>query len=188
MADTDVARHYARILLQVAADKGADREAIADGLARFAEALEVSAELRGALGSPALRRSRRAGAAVAALAHVAPDAAAEGSLLARFLEVMVSRERAGVIPETAAAFRALLDAEAGAFEAEVISARPLSREARAGLAAALGEALSGSARLTFREDPSLIGGFRVETGNRIYDASVSHKLARFAERHGGGAG
>ena len=179
---SEVARHYARVLLDtVAADGGADDdlERLATGLEEFAASLESSPELLKTLASPAVARSRRAGLAETVADRILPD-----SRLGKFVSVMVRRERSEHLGETAAAFRAALDERRGIVEAEVVSARQLDERDRASLREAIGAAFSGTPRLRFREDPELLGGFVVRIGNRIYDASVQRQLSRFEEKYG----
>ena len=178
---SEVARHYARVLLETVVAAGDDEslETLAGGLEEFAASLERSPELLKTLTSPAITRGRRAAAAKAVADRILPD-----SDLGRFVSVMVARERSGHLVETAAAFRAALDEHRGIVEAEVVSARQLDERDRKSLQAALAAAFSGTPRLRFREDPELLGGFVIRIGNRIYDASVSRQLSRFEEKHG----
>ena len=178
---SEVARHYARVLLDTTAATGDedDLEALARGLEEFAAALDRSPELLKTLASPAIARGQRAAAAKAVADRILPD-----SNLGRFVSVMVARERSGHLAETAAAFRAALDEHRGIVEAEVVSARQLDERDRASLRTALASALAGTPRLRFREDPDLLGGFVIRIGNRIHDASVSRQLSRFEEKYG----
>lgn len=181
MVSSDVARHYAGILLDTVVARGDEEklEPLAGGLDEFAASLDRSPELLKTLTSPAIPRQRRAAAAKAVADRILPD-----SDLGRFVSVMVARERSGHLAETAAAFRAALDEHRGIVEAEVVSARQLDERDRASLEAALASAFSGTPRLRFREDPELLGGFVIRIGNRIYDASVSRQLSRFEEKYG----
>ena len=181
MVSSEVARHYARVLLETVVATGDEEnlEALAGGLEEFAASLERSPELLKTLTSPAIARQRRAVVARAVADRILPD-----SHLGRFVSVMVARERSGHLAETAAAFRAALDEHRGIVEAQVVSARPLDERDRESLEAALASAFSGTPRLHFREDPELLGGFVIRVGNRIYDASVSRQLSRFEEKYG----
>lgn len=178
---SEVARHYARVLLDTVVANGGDEklEPLAGGLEEFAASLGRSPELLKTLHSPAIARGRRAAAAKAVADRILPD-----SDLGRFVSVMVARERSGHLVETAAAFRAALDEHRGIVEAEVVSARQLDARDRDSLRAALAAAFSGTPRLRFREDPELLGGFVIRIGNRIYDASVSRQLSRFEGKYG----
>lgn len=176
----EVAAHYARVLLEVAVESGSDLRALAEGLDRFAAVGSESPEFRRALESPGTPLSARARFAETVARRIAPD-----THLPRFVSVLVLRDRAGALADTAAAFRAAVDAHEGVIPAEVASAAVLDEDHRAEIAAALGEALGGKARLEFRVDPALLGGIVVRTGNRIYDASLRGELDRFAAAHGG---
>ena len=178
----EVARHYARVLLDTVVAGGDGEESLerlGAGLDEFAALLKSSPDLREALSSPAIPRPRRSG-----LAETVADRILPGSRLGRFAAVMVARERSEHFVETAAAFRAVLDEHRGIVEADVVSARPLDERDRASLREALESAYSGTPRLHFREDPELLGGFVIRIGNRIYDASVSRQLSRFEEKYG----
>ena len=175
MRSSEVARHYARVLFETASAAGDDLEELAQGLEELAKSLVAAPELAVALASRGISRARRA-----KLVEAVSDRLAPGSRLGRFAAVMVERERAGDLPETARAFRAALDVHHGVVEAEVVSARPLDRTRRTRLR----EAFGGKARLRFSEDPKLLGGLVVRTSNRIYDASVSGELLRFSGRCG----
>ena len=182
MPSSEVARHYAQVLLDVAIEAGdppEGLETLAHGLEEFAAALGGSSDLRKALASPAIPASART-----RLAGAVGDRIAPGSRLSRFVSVMVARERAGELRETARAFRAALDAHRGVVEAEVVSARILSEADRASLREALAATYAGEPRLRFREDPELLGGLVIRIGNRIYDASVNRELVRFCEKYG----
>lgn len=186
MRTSEAARHYARVLLDVAVREGDDLDALADGLDVFAAAVAGSPASARALSSPAAPRSRRAHAAAEAARRAAPDPAT-ADRLARFVSVMVERDRSGEFEATAREFRAALDVHRGVMEAEVTSARRLDSGGRDAVRAALEAVFEGRrARLRFREDPSLLGGFTVRAGNRIFDASISGKLDRFLAAHGAG--
>ncbi len=179
---SEVARHYARVLLDTVVAGGAGEEhleRLATGLEEFAASLERSPELLKALMSPAIARPRRARLAETVADRILPD-----SRLGKFVSVMVARERSEHLAETAGAFRAALDERRGIVEAEVVSAHQLDERDRASLRGAIEAAFSGTPRLRFREDPELLGGFVVRIGNRIYDASVNRQLSRFEEQYG----
>ena len=180
---SEVARHYARVLLDTAVTEGDPAESLerlASGLEEFGAALAESGELGKVLASPSIPRARRA-----RLAERLGDRIRPGSRLGRFAAVMVARERAAHLAGAATAFRAALDAHRGIVDAEVVSAHPLDEAGRAGLRDALGAQLAGTPRLRFSEDPDLLGGFVIRIGNRILDASVQRQLVRFEEKHGG---
>ncbi len=184
MASSEVARLYAGALLDVAVAAGDDLDSLAKSLGELGDSIRKSPELATALSTPRIPRARRADLGVAVAERIAAR-----SRLPQFVRVMVERERAEHIPETAVAFRSALDAHQGVVEAEVASARPLDESSRKDLEAALGKAFSeggrpGRVRLSLREDPSLLGGLVVRIGNRIHDASLDRSLSRFLANAG----
>ena len=174
---SDVSRRYARALFDVAAEAGDDLRELEGGLVAFVEAVETSQPLLRALGSPATPRESRAALAESVARRIAP-----GTRLSRFAALMVSKDRVGSLAEAAGAFSALVDEREGVVVGEVTSAQRLDPATRSRLEGALGKAFGGRARLAFREDPNLLGGLVLRTGNRIYDASLKRELARFTER------
>ena len=67
----------------------------------------------------------------------------------------------------------------GVAEAKVYSTRALTEEERANISTAFAKNVGKqSLRIENIVDPSIIGGMRVQIGNRIYDSSLSTKLDR----------
>ena len=57
-------------------------------------------------------------------------------------------------------------------------AAPLSEDERAKLLAILAKAVGREPRLAVSEDPSLLGGFVVQLGSRMFDGSLKGRLER----------
>ena len=129
---SDVARHYAQVLLDIAVTGGDDEASLsrlAAGIDEFAAALERSPELGKALTSPAIPRERRAGLAGTVANRILPGLTA-GTV--RFGHggagtVGSPRGNGGGVPGGAR------PSIAGVVEAEVVSARPLDERGRASL-------------------------------------------------------
>lgn len=62
-------------------------------------------------------------------------------------------------------------------EAEVISARPLTKREQQQITAALKKRLDRKVRVVFREDPDLIGGVVIRYGDKVIDGSVRGQLS-----------
>ena len=164
-----VARRYAQALTQEAQSKGQLDAADAD-VALLAETLDGSRELRLALTSPVVPAAKKRAVLDRLFRGKVSD------LTARFLQLLVEKQRDGQIPEILEAYRLLRDERTGTVEAMVRTARPLSPDEADRLKAAL-EARSGKAvRMDLRVDPSLIGGLVVRLGDVVYDRSVRHQL------------
>jgi F-type H+-transporting ATPase subunit delta len=171
-----LAEQYARALLDVL-EKRAERERAAceQEVAALAELASGSAELQRFLRNPVIDR----GAKLRVLERALPEAQ---PATRRFLEVLVGRGRADLLPEVQAAYVRLRDERRRVVVAEVSSAVPLSREAERRWADAIGRATGREVRLVPRHDPSLIAGARTQIGSQVFDSSVQARLGLLRRR------
>jgi F-type H+-transporting ATPase subunit delta len=65
--------------------------------------------------------------------------------------------------------------------ARVESAVPLSAELQARVAGQLKNIYGGPLNLTFAQNPSLIGGLRIQVGSDLYDGSVKTRLEKLEQ-------
>lgn len=167
--DLSTARRYARALLDVAGEKGAQTN----------EALRAAADL--VAGNPALG---------VVLAHptLAVDkkkavireifgAGEDEALVGRLVDLLVARGRIELLTAVADAFSEAWNAARGVVTAHAVTAAPLSPAQQERLAAALSAAAGATVELDAAVDPSLLGGVRVTMAGRIYDGTVRGRLA-----------
>ena len=93
-----------------------------------------------------------------------------------FLRMVVENGRLAALPEVAAQFRAMKNAQSGASDAVVYSAFPIAAAQLGTVAEALEKRFGRKLNLTVQEDPSLIGGIRVVVGDEVLDTSVKARL------------
>jgi F-type H+-transporting ATPase subunit delta len=93
-----------------------------------------------------------------------------------FLRAVIDNGRVSALPEIAAQFRALKNAQSGSSDAVVYSAFPIDGAALGGVSAALEKRFGRKLNLSVKEDPSLIGGIRVVVGDEVLDTSVKARL------------
>ena len=93
-----------------------------------------------------------------------------------FLRTVIENGRLGALPEIAAQFRALKNAQSGSSDAVVYSAFPIDGAALADLAASLEKRFGRKLNLTVETDSTLIGGVRVAVGDEVLDTSVKARL------------
>lgn len=106
-----------------------------------------------------------------------------GELALNTLRVLNRRDRLGVLPAVVASLGAMYQRAHGRVEVDVWTAEPLSREAVDGLWSQLRGALGGREPIIRAyTDGSIIGGVRVQIGDRLYDASIATRLRRLRER------
>lgn len=69
-----------------------------------------------------------------------------------------------------------VDLDGGGQSAEVTSALPLTEEEQVAVRREILERLGGAATVSFRVDPTILGGLVVRLGDRVVDGSVSGRL------------
>lgn len=95
---------------------------------------------------------------------------------ANFLRTVIDNGRIAVLPEIAAQFRALKNAQQGTFDAVVHSAFDLDSAALVDLSGVLEKRFGRKLNLQVELQPELIGGIRVVVGDEVFDTSIKARL------------
>ncbi|MFZ6843523.1 F0F1 ATP synthase subunit delta [Undibacterium sp. RuTC16W] len=93
-----------------------------------------------------------------------------------FVNALTEYDRLTLLPEIAAQFQALKNAQEGAADAQIISAFELSAAQVSDLATTLEKKFGRKLHPTVTVDNSLIGGVRIVVGDQVLDTSVRAKL------------
>ena len=93
-----------------------------------------------------------------------------------FLRTVIANGRLSVLPEIAAQFRALKNAQSGASDAVVYSAFPIDEAGLRTVAESLERRFGRKLTTRVELDPSLIGGIRAVVGDEVLDTSVKARL------------
>lgn len=93
-----------------------------------------------------------------------------------FLRALVENGRLLALPEIAAQFTVLKNADSGSAEAEIASAYPMDDADIQNIAASLEKKFGCKLNISVIVDESLIGGIRVTVGDQVLDGSVLGKL------------
>ena len=93
-----------------------------------------------------------------------------------FLRTVIENGRLNALPEIAAQFRTLKNAQSGSSDAVVFSAFPIDAAALAGVSATLEKRFARKLNLVVELQPELIGGIRVVVGDEVLDTSVKARL------------
>jgi F-type H+-transporting ATPase subunit delta len=171
-----VARPYAEALFRVAkADQApmtlAAWSALLAELAYLAEQPEVLA----------LARNPNVPAAVIAETLTALLQSPRNNEADNFITMLVENGRVVLLPEIAAQFTVLKNAQFGAADAAITSAFELSSAQVGELVAALEKKFGRKLKPLVSIDPALIGGVRVEVGDEVLDTSVRAKLQQMQQ-------
>jgi len=93
-----------------------------------------------------------------------------------FLRTVIDNGRLAALPDMAAQFRALMNAQSGSSDAVVYSAFPMDAAAVAELAVTLEKRFARKLNVRVELDPEIIGGVRVVVGDEVLDASVTARM------------
>jgi F-type H+-transporting ATPase subunit delta len=164
------ARRYARALLEVALEQD-QAGALRDELRQAVGLLQEHPDLSAILLHPALAVERKQ-----AIAREVFGRLGAGPLLARLLDLLITRGRMELLAEIEQAFTAAWNAQRGVVMAEAVTADALTQAQEERLAAALATASGQEVELATAVDPLVLGGVRVTMGGRIYDGTVRGRL------------
>jgi len=114
------------------------------------------------------------------LANPAPLRDGERSTGANFLKVLVANQRLSLLPDIAVRFDALRAEAENVLEVTLSSASPVTDEQRAGIVSSLNKRFGRQIRLAVQLDNTLIGGARLQVGDRVIDGSVRTGLDKLA--------
>ena len=93
-----------------------------------------------------------------------------------FLRAVIENGRLAVMPEIAAQFRAMKNAQGGSSDAVVYSAFAIDGSALSDLTATLEKRFNRKLNVAVQLQPDLIGGIRVVVGDEVLDTSVKARL------------
>ena len=179
MSSQTVARRYASALADVVIERN-EAQLVQTEVAAWAKMIADNSALLEAFSNPTVAYEQKENVLneLIARTRVRPTTT-------NFLRTLLKNQRLAELPEVNARLAQILDERSGIVSAEVVSARPISSNARAMLEEKLGEMTGKKARLTFSTDESLLGGIVTRIGSTIYDGSVSNQLRRLREELAG---
>jgi F-type H+-transporting ATPase subunit delta len=170
---TAAARRYAKAVFELAQQEGN----VEEWGRRLTEIRELFADPKVAavLGNPTIATEQRE-ALVATSPHLFDD---EATNLARLL---IESGRIDEAPAIEQEFQGLADEAAGRVRAIVTTAIELERDDRDRVERELSKRLNKEVRLTVVVDPRIIGGLKLQYGDRVVDASVAARLQQLRRR------
>lgn len=161
-----IARPYADALFQAA---GADAAGVALWLDELA-AVAANEQLRQFADAPQSTPSQVFDVVSGVLNSALP------TMGQNFLRTIIDNGRMAALPEIAAQFRVLKNAQQGSFDAVVHSAFDIDAAALADLSQVLEKRFGRKLNLQVQLQPDLIGGVRVVVGDEVLDTSIKARL------------
>ncbi len=175
MSVTRIASRYAKSLLDLAIEQN-QMDRVLEDMNYLKEAVQ-SRDLYLMLKSPIINTSKKK-EIINVLFNDKFDKMSMG-----FMNIIVGKGRERYLPEIAAEFEKQYKAHKRISTAVITSAHQLSEAAVAKIKAKLlaSKITDDSVELVTKIDPDLIGGFIIEIGDKLYDASVAGKLDKLKQ-------
>ncbi|HSP22878.1 MAG TPA: F0F1 ATP synthase subunit delta [Planococcus sp. (in: firmicutes)] len=168
---SQASERYALALFEIAKKHGASVEVEMD-LREVQKAFTANPELLELFSSPKLEATEKK----AVITKLFGQA---NVYVVNTLQLLSDRKRLKEISSIVDDYIRLDNADKGIEDAKVYSVSPLTEEQRASISSVFAKKIGKEAlRIENIIDPSLIGGLRLQIGNRIFDSSVSAKLER----------
>jgi F-type H+-transporting ATPase subunit delta len=175
MKSRDLEKRYTQGLINSAKD---EREflVLCRQLHSFNDLLSTQKELKKALASPFIPSAKKNEIA----REILTRASFEDKAL-RFLLLLIENDRIALLPGILEFLPVLWNEEKGISTFEVSSVLPLTEDQKRKLEEKLHRLEDRPVSLTYRIDPSLIGGLSIRKGNIVFDVSISGSLEKLRE-------
>jgi F-type H+-transporting ATPase subunit delta len=170
------AARYAKALFDVALTEFTPEQAERE-LTAFADLVRGHADLRQALGSPAIPAADKRAVVAQLLDRLQPS-----SPVRKLLLLLADRNRLELLPDLVSVFHERVMEHLKVVQAEVTTATPLPPDQAAQLQQRIGSTIGRTVTLRTKVDPALIGGMVTRIGSTVYDGSVATQLAALRQR------
>ncbi len=171
MQNPRLASRYAKSLIDLAVEQSALEQTLQD-VQLLDKTVKASREFAGVLRSPIIKSDKKDAIVTAVLgSRISP-------LTASFIKLLTSKGREASLPEIATSFMTQYRVMNNISEVRLITAAPVSEEVKESIRHKVAAALPGQKiEMTSKVQPELIGGFILEMGDKLVDASIKRDLA-----------
>ncbi|MEI4768898.1 F0F1 ATP synthase subunit delta [Psychrobacillus sp. FJAT-51614] len=171
MSNSTAAKRYAIALFELAQQKN-ELQSVENDLRELKVVWNGNKDLKTLFTSPKLSLDKKKELIREIFSNANP-------IVINTLLVLIDKKRLGEVSNIISEFMALSNEAQGIAEAKVYTTRELTEEERASVSSVFAKNVGKqSLRIQNIVDPSIIGGIRVQIGNRIYDSTLSTKLDR----------
>ena len=175
MRQTILAKRYAKAIFAVGQEEGKS-ESFRETLNALGDFLEKYPEAMDALTNLLYPMELKEKVMAQLISELQTD-----QLMANFLNMVVQKKRADILPEIATEFQLLVDADQNISRGTVISASEISGELQTKVQSTLENITGNKVILTSEIDPSIIGGIIAKVGDLVMDGSIKTQLAGLNE-------
>jgi len=172
---TILAKRYAKALFAVAQEEG-NSEAYRETLNVLGDFLEKYPEAMDALTNLLYPMELKEKVMAQLISELQAD-----QFMSNFLNLVVQKKRADILPEIAAQFQVLVDAEQNVSRGTVITASEITGDLQAKVQKTLENITGKKVILAAEIDPAIIGGIVAKVGDLVMDGSIKTQLAGLNE-------
>ena len=172
-----IARRYARALFDAVSP--GDLDATQSALDSFSTTWVENSELRVSLMNPAFPEHQRESALTAVVQSQSNGASSQ--LVANALVTMLRNHRLEFVTQVTEIFRGLVSAFRRSLDLTITTARVLDEAEQQTLKAEIERGCGAPIRVTWKVATELIGGMRIEAGDRLIERSIQGALERARE-------
>lgn len=176
MKQMTIATRYAKALYSLAKEKN-EQDSIFKQMRVIEEAFKSDKDIQDFIHSPLFRPTDKVKAMEALLSKLPVS-----ELLKNYMLLLAKKNRLGVFSEMLTAFETISDEAHGVTRGLVRSAAPLGPEDRKRIEELVSKATKKQVILTYKEDPSLLGGLVADVGSFTFDDSLISHLKRINEQ------
>jgi F-type H+-transporting ATPase subunit delta len=170
MTNPRVAHRYAKSILDLAIERGSLEEVSRDML-YMQQLIKASREFLNLLRSPVVKADTKEKAIKAV------TAGNTGELMNAFIHLLLAKTREAVLPEVITAFIEQYKAHKHIHTVKLTTAMPISDDVKNAIAAQVKQTSNfENIELESVVDPDIIGGFVLQSGDKLIDASVAYDL------------
>ena len=171
MKQTILARRYAKAIFMAGKEEG-KLEEYNETLQGLGDLYSSQPEVADALVNPLYPLDTRQ----QVMSRMVESMAVE-KVMANFLNLLVEKKRAAILPEISEEFKAMVDAEKNVSHGTVVSAVELDEALQGKIRETLEKLTGKKVELTTSIDPSIIGGIVAQVGDLVLDGSIRTQLA-----------
>ena len=176
MSVVTIARRYAEALADVATARN-QVDQIDSELRVFAEMMKISPELHHTFANPIVSQSDKQKVLEALVQRTKAS-----QLTANLLRTMLTNYRLQHVAVVYEQFRQEINRRKGLIAAEVTTATTVGDAERVKMSRTLQQLTGSQVEITYKTDPSLIGGVVTRIGSVVYDGSVRTQLQEIKGR------
>lgn len=175
MRSSELAKRYAKALFELAIDNRSQEKVFAD-LRALDQVFTADKDTMAFLTSPLVKSNQKESVLKAALDNKGLSKEAHELML-----LLARNDRFAVLPELVAAFEKEIDASNNVTRGVVRSATALGQEERTRIEKTVEEFMKKKVIMTYKVDPTVIGGLVAQVGSYTFDDSIQSHLKKMNE-------